>query len=101
MSETKQDTVEFEEPPPRRTQRYDWDAIAKQLRRKPMRWAKVFDKDKTSIATAIRIDGIKALRADKGFEVTTSNNDRGNPEEDIPRTCTMYLRYNPEKDRSK
>jgi hypothetical protein len=94
--------VGFEDPPPKRTQRYDWEAIATQLRRKPMKWYKVFDQAKTSIATAIRIDGIKVLQPvvkkghPWGFEVRTTNNDRGNPEDGVVRTCTLFLRYVPE-----
>ena len=80
----------WENPPVR--QRYDWQAIAEQLKSRPMEWANVFDEDRTSLATAIRNKGIKALNPDDGFEVKTSNNVRG-----VPRTCTMYLRYNPEK----
>jgi hypothetical protein len=84
--------VTWEDPPPTK-KRYDWDSIARQLRERPGEWAKIFDNDRSSLATAIRIRGIKALLPDKGFEVRTANNVRGNP-----RTCTMYLRYNPEKD---
>lgn len=86
--------VAWEEPPPKK-QRYDWDAIADQLRERPNKWAKIFDRDVTSLATAIRINGIKALRKDRGFEVRTANNTR-----ETPRTCTLYLRYNPEKDKA-
>lgn len=84
--------VTWEDPPPKRA-KYDWSVIAEQLRERPGQWAKIFDRDRSSLATAIRIKGIKALLPDKGFEVRTANNTR-----DTPRTCTMYLRYNPEKD---
>lgn len=84
--------VTWENPPPSR-QRYDWSAIAQQLRERPMQWAKIFDADRASLATAIRIRGIQALLPEKGYEVKTANNTR-----DTPRICTMYLRYNPEKD---
>lgn len=80
------------ENPPETRRRYDWQAIADQLRERPMEWAKVFDNDRTSLATAIRNRGIKALDPALGFQVKTTNNTRG-----TPRTCTMYLRYNPEK----
>lgn len=83
--------VTWEDPPESRHE-YDWTTIARQLRRKPGKWAKVFDLDRTSLATAIRIGSIKALEPSKGFEVKTANNTRG-----TPRTCTLYLRYNPEK----
>jgi hypothetical protein len=94
----KKSKVVFGEPPPARVQRYDWDKIADTLRSKPGEWAKVFEKDKTSLATSIRINGIRALKPSKGFEVRTENNTRGNPATGEPRMCTMWLRYNPEKD---
>lgn len=84
--------ITFEEPPDK--VRYDWDAIATQLRAKPGEWAKVFENDRTSLATAIRIRGVQALHPDKGFEVRTRNNKKF----PTPRTCTLYLRYVPEKD---
>lgn len=89
-------SVKFTEPPPPRRQRYDWDKIATKLRRKPNEWALIYENDLTSLSTAIRIGGIKALRPEKGFEVRTTNNTR-----DKPRRCDMYLRYNPEKDTEK
>lgn len=86
--------VTWEEPPTKSDRRYDWADIAGQLRENPRKWAKIFEGDRASLATAIRINGIKALSPRKGFEVRTTNNVRGNP-----RTCDMYLRYVPEKDR--
>lgn len=93
---TADEDLTWEQPPPKREERYDWTSIAKKLRRRPMKWAKIFEKDRSSLATAIRIKGIKALHPDKGFEVRTANNTR-----EQPRTCAMWLRYNPEKDREK
>lgn len=87
--------VTWEDPPSGR-QRYDWNAIAEQLRQRPGEWAKIFDRDRSSLATAIRIRGIHALLPEKGFEIKTANNTRAKP-----RTCTLYLRYVPEKDVSK
>lgn len=92
--------VQWEEPPPGRSQRYDWEDIAEQLRKKPGVWGKVFDRDRTSLAASIRIDGIRALSPTKGFEVRTRNNIRSDPDFDGARSCTLYLRYNPKKDRS-
>lgn len=74
--------------PPTKTN-YDWVRIAKRLRAKPGKWAKVFDHDRTSVANAIRQGRVRALRPDEGFEVRTTNNERG-----TPRMCTMYLRWN-------
>lgn len=94
-------SVTWEQPPPPRSKRYDWTAIADQLRARPGEWAKVFDNDRTSLATAIRIKGIAALHPDKGFEVRTTNNVRLRDERGKElRLCTLYLRYEPSKDRS-
>jgi hypothetical protein len=96
-------TFVWDDPPPTDRDgrpRYDWSALARQCREHPMQYAKVFDRDRTSLATAIRIGGIKVLRPELGFEVKTANNTRGNPLHNppIPRTCTMWVRYNPDKD---
>ena len=88
------DTVSFEEPPPRRDHRYDWRAIAKQLEKNPGDWAKVFEKDVASLATAIRIGSIRSMRKDAGIQIRTTNNVR-----DPVRTCTLYARYVPELDK--
>lgn len=89
--------VKFGDPPqPRQPAPYNWSDIAAQLRRRPGEWALIFENDKTSYVTSIRLNGISALRRDKGFEVRTENNKRQPP----PRTCDLWLRYNPDKDRS-
>lgn len=91
---TKSHPVTWEEPPPHPRMRYDWTAIAKELRKHPNQWAKIFDDDRTSLATAIRIHGIKVLDPDLGFEVRTTNNVRG-----TPRMCSLYLRYVPNEEK--
>lgn len=96
MQVAQTDDLAWENPPPKREERYDWASIAKKLRKRPLTWAKIFEEDRSSLATAIRIKGIKALHPDKGFEVRTAHNTR-----EHPRTCTMWLRYNPEKDKEK
>lgn len=89
--------VKFGEPPPvRETAPYDWQKIAGQLRKKPGEWALIFEQDKQSLATAIRLNGIKVLRAENGFEMRTANNRRHAQ----PRLCDLWMRYNPDKDRS-
>lgn len=88
------DTVSFEEPPPRRDRRYDWRSIAKELEQNPGMWAKVFEKDRASLATAIRIGSITAMQPDRGIEIRTTNNVR-----EPVRTCTLWARYVPEQDR--
>lgn len=92
--------VGFEEPPPRRERRYDWDKIATQLRKKPNEWAKVFVGDKSSLVVAIRAGNIKAMRPSRGIEVRTTDNVRPSPDS-APgevRRCTLWARYVPEKD---
>jgi len=81
--------VDFGRSPPARD-RYDWEAIALQLRQRPGEWALVFEHGKTSIANAIRQGGIASLQPEAGFEVRTTNNKR-----EPMRTCTLWLRWNP------
>lgn len=86
----------WEDPPPR-PQRYDWDTISARLRRKPGQWYKVFERDRASLAVALRQGSIKAMRPEGGYEFRTSNGTR----DEKPRTCTLHARYVPEKDQSK
>src|SRR5262245_34073591 len=87
--------VTWEEPPIVVRTRYDWQAIADQLKERPGEWAKIFERDRTSIVNAIRQGGVRCLAPRLGFEVRTRNNER------YPvRMCSLYLRYNPERDRS-
>lgn len=81
--------------PPKRgadTIHYDWDQVAAECRADPGEWRLVFHNDRASLATAIRIHGIKVLDPYLGFEVTTRNNTRGEP-----RMCSMWVRWNPAK----
>lgn len=84
------DEITFTEPPARI--RYDWAAIADQVRERPMSWALVFTQDRTSVVNAIRMGGIAAVHPDLGFETLTTNNVR----EPI-RKCDLYIRWNPDK----
>lgn len=77
------------EAPPEPSMRYDWTAIADQLRGNPGQWARIFESDKTSIVNAIRQGAIRPLD-DDCFEIRTRNNVRS-PE----RRCTLYMRYVP------
>lgn len=90
--------VKFTEPPPDRRRRYDWKAIAQQLRDRPGEWAVVFTDDKTSLVNAIRQGNIPALHRDRGFTVRTTENVPG-----PPRKCTLWAMYDPanDKERSK
>ena len=99
MNEAEEDerisTIEWEAPLPVERTRYDWVKIAAQLRARPEEWAKVFEKDRTSIVNALRQGKVKALHPDLGFEVMTRRNVRS-----PVRICSLYLRYVPSKDRS-
>lgn len=90
--EAKSDVV-FEDPPTPVHGRYNWSEIAAKVRRKPGKWAKVFEDDRVSLATSIRGGSVVALLPTKGFVVRTVNNKPG-----PPRTCTMYLKYDPARD---
>jgi len=74
---------------------YDWSAIADQLRSDPMQWHVVFHEGRVAISNAVRQGSVSAVHPDLGFETRTANNTR-HP----PRTCTLYLRYNPAKVRN-
>lgn len=89
--------IEGWEDPPQRPTRYDWATIAKQLRRRPGTWAKVYDRDRASLAVALRQGSIKALHPDLGFEFRTSNGTR----DEKPRMCTLHARYVPDNDTTK
>lgn len=90
------------EPPSADRKRYEWSEIADMLRANPRVWRLVFEQDRASVVHAIRQETITALRPvwtsrpedemAAGFEVTTRNNNRGNP-----RTCDLYMRYMPAK----
>ncbi len=84
--------VRFSEPPPVREMKYDWTAIAQRLKRKPGEWALVYSDDKQTYAVAIRSGKIAALRKSDGFESRTAGNDN------INRTCALWVRFNPEAD---
>lgn len=84
-------TVTFTNPPEKRG-RYDWSAISEELRAHPREWAMIFEKDKTSIANAVRYGFVGSMHPALGFEYRTANNVRY-PE----RVCTLYARYDPDK----
>lgn len=92
MSKQGKSDIQFGDPPFKRV-RYDWKAIADQLRERPMEWACVFEQGPISTANAVRQGSVKLLAPDLGFEVTTTNNQR-----DPKRTCDLWVRYNPDKE---
>lgn len=86
--------IVFEEPPEPRTPRYDWQAIREQLMKNPGQWARVFEKDRASVVVAIRSGHIGPMHPERGIETRTANNVR-----EPVRTCSLYARYIPEKDK--
>jgi hypothetical protein len=80
------------EAPPERPYQYPWTEIALELRRHPMQWAKIFEGDRATVATALRQGSITVLHPDLGFEIRTANNTRTGI-----RTCDLYLRWNPNR----
>lgn len=91
--------ITFEQPPTEERGKYDWAAIAADLRTRPGEWALIFDRDKTTFVNAFYL-GLKDLPIGE-FEARTSNSDRGVPkaqaeatgEQFVPRTCSLWLRY--------
>lgn len=85
------------DPPPKKVPRYDWAAIAEQLKADPGVWHQIYEKDKTGYAVAVSNDDIAPLRSSLGFQVRTANNTRGRPANGTDpgeaRTCSLYLRW--------
>ena len=84
--------MRFSNPPAVRAVKYDWTKISKRLTRKPGEWLRIYVADKQSYAVAIRNNKIAALKREHGFESRTAKNNY------TDRTCTLWLRYNPEAD---
>jgi hypothetical protein len=74
------------------TSKYDWESIADQLRKRPMKWARVFEGDRVAISNAVRQGNVIPVHPDLGFEYKTTKNRR-----EPPRTCDLYMRFNPDK----
>jgi hypothetical protein len=96
--------IKFEDPPAEHRGRYDWAAIAADLRSRPGEWALIFERDKTTYANAFQL-GLKDLPRDE-FEARTSNTVPAVTKaeadelgiEPRPRLCSLWLRYNPKKE---
>lgn len=87
--------ITWEEPPSQTS--YDWEAIAAKAKRRPGKWALV-DKGHPvplSKVSSIRQGTTRPLSPELGFEITQRNTDKD------AKTCTLYVLYNPDKDRSK
>jgi hypothetical protein len=82
--------VAWESPPP--NERPDWHAVAMELRQRPMEWLKVYSHGRETWANAIMRGRVNVLHPSLGFEARTTDNVRG-----FPRTCTLFLRWNPDK----
>lgn len=91
-------SVRFADPPGGR-RKYDWRAIARRLRRRPMAWALIFEDDRSSVVNAIRQGSVKVLAPERGFELMTRHNRVVEVSDGkTTRICDLYLRYNPDKD---
>lgn len=88
-----------EDPPPRTP--YNWAQIAKDLQNAPMKWHKVFDHDRHTLTVSIRNGDTSALRPEAGFEYRTSKTKWVEEDGKNRRYCSLYLRYNPEKDQTR
>lgn len=92
MKRTVVREVEWQDPPTP-PPKYDWRAIAEQLRSEPMKWALVFERDRTTLVNALRAGAMRDMAPDLGFETRTTNNVK----RARPRTCSLYARWNPDK----
>jgi hypothetical protein len=63
--------MKWEDPPIGQGTRYDWQAIAEQLRQNPQRWAKIEVKS-TTYATLIPRGQVMAFRPAGAYEARTS-----------------------------
>lgn len=82
--------------PPEVPDKPDWKRLAKLLRKNPGRWRLVYENGPNSWRTAVAMNKITAVRRDLGYEIRTTDNKR-----EAPRTCTLYMRYNPDFDESR
>lgn len=96
--------VRFGEPPLRRATKYDWEAVAEALKKKPNEWAEVFTNDRYSLVASVAYGSVAAFRADDDgyFETMTSNNaDVMESDGLIRRHCDLWMRYVPTTKTSK
>jgi len=56
-----------------------------------MEWMKVYEHGRASWATAVQLGHVNPVHRRLGFELTPTDHTR-----DTPRTCTLYMRYNPD-----
>lgn len=81
--------------PPEPARRYDWEAIAEELRADPNEWHLVFTQDRHSLVIAINKGNIAAFNKSNEFHVKTRAN--ANRNGDGPRMCDLYMQYVPNK----
>jgi hypothetical protein len=77
---------------PPRPVKPDWGQVAATLRKHPHDWLRVYSHGLETWANALMRGRIKALHPDLGFEFRTTDNVRSSP-----RTCSLYVRFNPDK----
>jgi hypothetical protein len=82
--------------PPTKNKRvvYDWEAIYADLRANPGDWALLREDGTISTYNAVTQGKVKTFHPSMGIEMRTANNNF----KVSPRTCDLYVRYNPDKD---
>jgi hypothetical protein len=90
-------TLVFKDPPTQgKRVRYDWDAIYAALRDNPGEWALLKEGGTISTYNAVTQNRIKNFNPTMGVEMRTANNNF----KVKPRTCDIYVRFNPDLDES-
>lgn len=87
----------FTDPPSRgKRTAYDWESIYARLREHPGEWLWLTRSHTGYISTynAVMQGSIKSFRPEMGIEMRTANNDF----KVSPRTCDIFVRYQPERD---
>lgn len=90
--------LKFTDPPTKwsKRNRYDWDKIYPELRENPGEWALLGERGTVSTYNAVTQGKISNFHPSMGVEIRTANNDLNA----TPRTCDLFVRYNPDKDES-
>lgn len=89
------DEYTFVDRPPARG-KYDWEYIYELIRSRPGAWLRLVEGGKISTYNAVTGGRVTTFTPEMGVEMMTRNNQY----KVRPRTCDIYVRYNPEKDQS-
>lgn len=80
--------IRFEDPSPHRRRKFDWEAIAEELRAHPNQWAIVAENDYTGVASQIKNGTYKAFRPVGRWEATVRGVDLK-----TGKAAKIYARY--------